>query len=196
MWWNRLFLLVMIFSFLACESTSRYFRNRMYDTTDLVTIGIEKKSAGVSLFVWCIGGGLKIEDQTRGFGLRDGHLGIYEISDGSRLGISPLLSNDSPKNKLGNSFFLINSSGHFQYRPIPRSKEKDYQILNLLTIFPIASIPNSKQNVTRCNSPLKVETSIAFYYGMRVGMNFSELFDFIVGFIGFDPLDDDEVKGE
>lgn len=38
---------------------------------------------------------------------------------------------------------------------------------------------------------LPIEISIGFYIGGRVGFNFGELVDFLGGFLGFDPMEDD-----
>ncbi|MBK6606155.1 MAG: hypothetical protein IPG24_11920 [Leptospiraceae bacterium] len=50
---------------------------------------------------------------------------------------------------------------------------------------------NLKRRQSRDYIILPVEISIGMYLGIRLGFNFSELADFIVGFVGFDPLGDD-----
>lgn len=182
-----------IFFFLFnCTSFQKYANHRIQDTTDLLTIGIEKGNIGATFFIWCLGGGLNIDRRTRGIGARDGHFGIYEISNNSNLDINPFIHKDTSSNKSGISNILINSSGHRQFRPRERTKNKDYQILNLLTIIPIPSIPDSNKKVTACNAPLKIEGSFGLYYGIRLGFNFSEFFDLIIGFSTLDLVNDDE----
>ncbi|EOQ95526.1 hypothetical protein LEP1GSC195_1778 [Leptospira wolbachii serovar Codice str. CDC] len=189
-----IFKLFLILFLIQCESVKRYSRNRIHDTADLFTIGIERGNIGANFFFWCLGGGLTISSRTSGIGMRDGHFGIYEINDNSTLDIFPLVRKDSPANKIGISNILINSSGHKQLHPQERTKEKDYQIVNFLTIFPIPPIPESKRKVAYCNSPVKIEGSLGLYFGVRFGFNLSELLDLITGYSTLDMLNDDETE--
>ncbi|PJZ45151.1 hypothetical protein [Leptospira brenneri] len=183
---------VIFFFLIHCESIQRYSLNRAYDTADVFTIGIEKGNIGTDVFFWCLGGGLTINSNSRGIGMRDGHFGIYEISNSATLDIIPIIRKESPANKVGISNIFVNSSGHSQYRPKERTKNKDYQILNILTIVPVPSIPSSNKKIAKCNAPLKLEASIGLYYGIRLGFNLNELFDLMIGFSSLDILEDEE----
>lgn len=106
------YVLIIVLFLIQCKSIENYSLNRIQDTADLFTIGVEKRNIGASIYFWCIGGGLTIDKNTQGIGIRDGHFGIYEITDSSNLDIYPLLRKDSPANKIGISNILINSTGH------------------------------------------------------------------------------------
>lgn len=43
-----------------------------------------------------------------------------------------------------------------------------------------------------CESPLSIELSIALYYGVRVGFDFSEMADLVLGLMTIDLMSDDE----
>ncbi|PKA23121.1 hypothetical protein CH381_27395 [Leptospira sp. mixed culture ATI2-C-A1] len=189
---QKIVISALILFFSNCESFQRYGTSRTKDALDVLTFSIEKNSIGASIFAWCLGGGFTIDSKTRGIGIRDGHLGIYEVSNNSNLDLIPLLRKESPLSKVGISNILINSSGHRQYRPQKRTQDKDYQALNLLTLLPIPSIPGSNKIVTYCNAPLKVEGSFGLYYGIRIGFNFTELLDLFAGLSTIDLLKDDE----
>ncbi|MCW7492543.1 hypothetical protein ND861_09585 [Leptospira sp. 2 VSF19] len=126
--------------------------------------------------------------------MRDGHFGFYEVSNGKNIDIFPMVRKESPANQMGISNILINTSGHSQIHPSERTLNKDYQVLNILMFVPIPSIPDSKQSVAKCDSPVKLEASLGIHYGIRFGFNVTELLDLLIGFTTFDLLNDDEIE--
>lgn len=96
----------------------------------------------------------------------------------------------------GNSFIIINSNFHEPFIISNRTKLKSVYMKTFINfgagkqyrlIYETGPKEDNRGNYTL----LPIEISIGIYFGIRLGFNLSELADFLVGFIGFDPLDDD-----
>jgi len=182
------FLLLFTFS---CQTDHFYLKNRVEDLKDIITLGVEKESLGVSFWFWCLGGGLSYNASTKGIGMRGGTIGFYETGGHGNINILSADLIGKHRNRMGSSYLIQNSIQHRpMYRNSEREKGKSFDALNLLLLVPIPK-QNQKDNAG-CDAPLHLETSISFFYGIRLGLNLNELADFIFGVGGFDMLDDDE----
>lgn len=186
---HRIFLL--FFLTLHCSTTKNYSFNRLNDLKDTVTIGVEKENFGISIFLWCFGGGIASNSSSVGFGLRDGHLGAYYSGGKKRIEFFQSWNVNSSWREMGNSRILVNSLEHYPETRNDRAKRKEFEILNILMLIPVSRREQENKSYGRCNAPLKVETQLAIYYGIRIGFNISEFADFFLGFSTFDILNDD-----
>ncbi len=202
-------LILFLLSFSNCASFQNYLSNRALDFTDILTLGGEVNTYGGSAWLWCFGGGAQVGQYGEGYGMRNGYVGYYRTGGNKTFG----------KLKMGNSFFLMNSQEHIpEAYKTARSMKKKYTHANFLFLIPANlnnrrsyryyngipidstnynSISNSDSNnpylyPMLCNAPATVELSLGLGIGGRIGINFSEIFDFVLGFTTFDVMEDDE----
>ncbi|MCB1177762.1 MAG: hypothetical protein KDK36_09305 [Leptospiraceae bacterium] len=171
------------FNFSSCL----YLQNRAKDTSDIFTIGLEQKTAGASIYFWKGGGGIQYGKYGEGIGLRNGHIGIYKTGGSQRRIYG---NGDNTPFKIssasGNSYILINT---YEHRPISadyRNRKKYYRFRNVffLKVF----LQDDKP------TPFIIETSFGLYYGIRLGINVSELLDFLFGIANLDIMEDDLIE--
>jgi len=171
-----------------CLSIKNYFRNRLYDATDMVTIGLEKNVFGFAGWISCFGGGLQYAHKGIGFGLRNGNFGFYKTGGDKLAYINS-----------GNSILLLNSYAYIAYGSKKnRANKKVYRTRNILGIIPVFPVPvkELQDRLTKdCKAPVALELSAGIYFGIRVGINFSEILDFVLGWTTIDIMDDDEIEG-
>jgi hypothetical protein len=206
--YSKFLLFFLLLSFSKCASLQNYLSNRALDFTDILTLGGEVNTYGGSAWLWCFGGGAQIGQYGEGYGMRNGYVGYYRTGGDKKFG----------KLKMGNSFFLMNSQEHIpQAYKTKRSMKKKYTHANFLFFLPAnlrgggyyrySNAPNSNYNNNHsnyypysnsanlpslCHAPVNVEFSLGLGLGGRVGINFSEIFDFVLGFTTFDLMEDDE----
>ncbi|MDF3818273.1 hypothetical protein P3G55_00090 [Leptospira sp. 96542] len=186
----RLCSLIILFVFAHCQSIGNYAKNRAVDFGDSFTIGLESDHYGAGVWLWCLGGGLQFNQDAKGFGMRNGHYGLYQAGGSGRMEIFGQKSSDAITNQMGNSFLVINSNQHRALYPdTRRSRDKSYDASNVLFLV---SYTGKKQNGKGyCENPVNFEVSLGLYLGVRAGFNLSEFTDFILGFSTFDLMDDD-----
>ncbi|TGL88790.1 hypothetical protein EHQ68_09140 [Leptospira congkakensis] len=189
-------IVLFIFTFFTCQSTGNYFLNRGADLSDSFTLGVETNHYGAGFWLWCIGGGAHINQNAKGIGIRNGHLGLYKAGGVDDIGIFGGTSNKTFTNQMGNSFLLINSN---QHRPIypdsKRSRQKSYDASNVMMLVFFTDKKNSSGK-KHCNQPVSFEVSLGLFLGVRAGFNFSEFSDFLLGFTTYDFMEDDVFESE
>ncbi len=194
---SKFLFLFLLLSFSNCASFQNYLSNRALDFTDILTLGGEVNTYGGSAWLWCFGGGAQIGQEGEGYGMRNGYVGYYRTGGNLNYG----------KLKMGNSFFLMNSQEHIpEAYKTARSMKKKYTHANFFILIPAILKPRYRGTyVPRanleyndlpvlCNAPANIELSFGLGIGGRVGINFSEIFDFVLGFTTFDLMDDDELE--
>ena len=202
--------LFLLLSFTNCASFQNYLSNRALDFTDILTLGGEVNTYGGSAWFWCFGGGAQIGQEGEGYGMRNGYIGYYRTGGNKKY----------LKLNKKYSFFLMNSQEHIpEAYKTSRSMSKKYTHANFLFLLP-ANLQgrwrnNNYNNYSRnpsnsyynnyeyinpavtmpmlCNAPANIELSFGLGIGGRVGINLSEIFDFVLGFTTFDLMDDDEL---
>lgn len=187
------FILFLILN-LHCISIDSYLKNRKNDVIDVPVVGLEKNIYGVSAWVWCFGGGLQYAKNGVGVGFRSGSVGQYKTGGrGSSIYISTQENSNLTLNH-GNSFVVLNSNSHLPNDGEKRSDKKAFSKFNTNLIFPLGATKTSTGEIDGkwCDSPISFELSLGIYYGVRIGMNFTELIDFLFGTFTFDLMDDDE----
>lgn len=183
----------MCFLIFNCASLGNYFQNRKNDLTDIPVIGIEENVFGVSAWAWCFGGGMQYGKNGLGLGIRSGTLGYYKTGGrGGSIYVSTYENTNLALNQ-GNSFVVLNSNSHIPKLDDKRSNKKAFSKFNTNIIFPLGASQTSSGEIIGkwCDSPISVEISLGIYYGVRVGFNFSEAFDFLVGVTTIDFQEDD-----
>ncbi|MCW7482861.1 hypothetical protein [Leptospira kanakyensis] len=179
------------FNVLTCRSTNHYIINRGIDLSDSFTLGVETNHYGAGVWIWCLGGGIHINQNAKGIGMRNGQLGLYKAGGVDDIGILGGQTNRSFTNQMGNSFLMINSN---QHRPIypdsKRNRQKSYDASNVLMLVFFTDKKNSSGK-KHCNQPVSVEVSLGLFLGVRAGFNFSEFADFLLGFTTYDFMEDD-----
>jgi hypothetical protein len=192
----RLITIFLISQILFCASAKRYVVNRGNDLTDIVNVGVEKDVYGFDAIFLIPIGGVTRNANGKGLGLRHSHLGFYKTGDNENV----FLIKD--KNlivrhelHLGDSIFY----GTGFHEPINprnlRTQNKNYLILTRgkgcydtkLYYKEEARLCHWTTNIVF----FPIEISLGIYFGIRVGFNVGEFADFIVGFVGFDPIKDD-----
>lgn len=190
---QRLLTIVLCFlSLLTCQSTGNYLTNRALDLADSFTLGVETNHYGASFWVWCLGGGVQMNQNAKGVGIRNGQYGLYKAGGVDDIGIFGRSSDRSFTNQMGNSFLILNSNQHRPVYPdLKRSRQKKYDASNVLMLvfFTDKKLSSGKKH---CHQPVSAEVSLGFYLGIRAGFNFSEFSDFLLGFTTYDLMEDDE----
>lgn len=201
-----------------CAATRNYLENRLRDSGDIFHLGIEKDVYGASIFNDSVGLGIQHSANGKGIGMRYGNIGLYKTGGkmlklrfkiiGSRTHHDLCRDIDDTKclDKIGNyftsyisygnSFIFHNTSFHQAFRQTNRNHSKHVALNMFIDLgggrgnHPVYDTDPKEDN--RGNyTILPIEISAGLYLGIRLGFNFSELADFLVGFVGFDPLGDD-----
>lgn len=171
------FVLVCTILMTGCASTKAYFINRGRDSLDTITVAVEKNSLGVTAQVGPLLTGLNIpitaSQNSKGFGLRAGALGKYRYTE-----IQALIFGLK-------SYETVSSVSR-------RRKSETIQILMI----------NLRQDLFSTKRPSAaesfgfVEFSASLGVGMRLGIHFWEIADFLLGWVGLDIANDDFAKVE
>ncbi|MDX1957909.1 MAG: hypothetical protein SFU98_05010 [Leptospiraceae bacterium] len=194
-----LIMILLLCNLINCTTTRDYFYNRARDAGDIFNVGIEKDVYGGSFFIDQVGLGFQHASNGKGLGTRYGHFGFYRTGSDAKIAIyAAILKKYYIEQSFGNSKILINSFEHLPLEPNVRNKDKIISIYNgSLLGPPERSRKNlgddfylpSNDRISYIFAP--IEFSFGFYLGIRVGFNTSEFFDFILGIMGFDIIDDD-----
>ncbi|TGL08737.1 LIC13411 family adhesin [Leptospira levettii] len=190
---HAIFIFLLILN-LKCVSFNNYLQNRSKDVIDIPVLGFEKDVYGVSAWVWCFGGGAQYAKNGLGVGIRSGTVGQYKSGGrGSSIYISTYENHNLTLHQ-GNSFLVLNSNSHIPGDDNKRSNKKAFSKFNTNVIFPLGATNSTSGEIVGkwCDSPLSFEISLGIYYGVRFGLNISELFDFLLGISTLDPMEDDE----
>ncbi|PJZ44564.1 hypothetical protein CH361_15875 [Leptospira brenneri] len=166
------------------------------DLVDSFTLGVETNHYGAGFWVWCLGGGVQINQNAKGAGIRNGQFGLYKAGGVDDIGIFGGSNNRTFTNQMGNSFLILNSNQHRPVYPdLKRNRQKSYDASNVLMLV---FFTDKKQSSGKkhCNQPVSVEVSFGLYLGIRAGFNFSEFSDFLLGFSTYDFMEDDIFKSD
>lgn len=163
--------LAITLDFLA--SGCAYLTNRTHDLADVVTVSVEdhKFACMARPLVFLIGASVA---SGKGVGLRLGHLGQYDYTENAS-GIPLVLAS------------VFNDDSCYKPRTDPRNKGFDY--LCESRDF------NRGESDLPATQAFLLEFNIGIYYGVRLGFNFLEAIDFILGWTTLDIMDDDRAGG-
>lgn len=189
-------MLLLLFMLNNCHSFDLYLENRTRDAIDIPVLGVEEKIYGFSGWVWCFGGGMQYARNGLGIGIRSGVVGNYKTGGkGGSIYVSTFENSNVALNQ-GNSFIVLNSNSHLPKVDKIRTNKKAFSKFNTNIIFPLGASKTSSGEIQSkwCDSPVSAEVSFGIYYGIRIGMNFSEAFDFLVGFSTIDLQADDDIE--
>lgn len=188
-------LLIILFSainLVSCQSSGNYLSNRGLDFVDSFTLGVETNHYGAGVWLWCLGGGLQLNQNAKGIGVRNGQYGLYKAGGVDDIGIFGGPSNRTFTNQMGNSFLILNSNQHRPVYPdLKRSRKKTYDASNILMLV-FFTDKKASSGKKHCNQPVSIEVSLGFYLGIRAGFNFTEFTDFLFGTTTYDFMEDDE----
>jgi hypothetical protein len=174
----------------SCETTNTYVYNRALDFSDSFTLGVEKNNYGAGVWIYCFGGGLQFNEFAKGFGIRNGHYGLYKAGGEGEISLSNRGSG-TVSNSMGNSYIYMNSNQHRPLYPdYKRSRNKKIDASNFMALVFFTDGKTSSGN-KHCDSPVYIEASLGLYLGVRAGFSFSEFLDFLMGFSTYDLMDDD-----
>lgn len=206
------FTMLACFLTIACSSVQTYFKDRGNDALDIVNVGVEKNIYGVRIKIFYPLFGYQKSSNGVGFGLRQGYLGKYFTGDKeNKISIVDLEEGDD---KLQSQYEILPGDSNFiaftNYHKINDSKDLRSSKKQFLEFIPTQwDISTHKTRVEYQGSTLDkkrsikgiyrsgatdesvIEISIGAHYGFRIGINLFEIFDFIVGILGFDLLSDD-----
>jgi|JI10StandDraft_1071094.scaffolds.fasta_scaffold00964_38 hypothetical protein len=191
----RLITIFLISQILFCASAKRYVVNRGNDLKDIPILGVEKGIYGSGIIT--LMPTFPIVDTTNGVGVGiiHGHIGKYKNGDPDNKVIITL--SEGPANVTETYFGAIGPNNF--YEPINpsslRTKNKSYKLL-VRDRYCGTKIVIYKNVTHQCSYGenvgfLPLEFSIGVYFGFRIGISVGEVLDFVVGFFGFDPMDDD-----
>lgn len=189
-------MLLLFFMFNNCNSIDRYLQNRTRDAVDIPVLGVEEKIYGFSAWVWCFGGGMQYAKNGMGIGIRSGVVGNYKTGGKGGSIYVATFENSNLALSQGNSLIVLNSNSHLPKADKIRSNKKAFSKFNTNIIFPLGASKSSSGEIQSkwCDSPVSVEVSFGIYYEFRLGMNFSEAFDFLLGFTTIDMQVDDDIE--
>jgi|JI10StandDraft_1071094.scaffolds.fasta_scaffold654057_1 hypothetical protein len=207
----RLIAIFLFFQILFCASAKRYVANRGNDLKDIVNIGVEKDVYGIGIQM-VTGLGYQTASSGTGYGLRYGQLGLYRTGDNENL-ISIYDYEGENFSKREEQIFpgdsnLFISTNYHQPQNTNELRVWNKKIMKVDFLFrrcysSTGVIYKEKKMYkgTKCaynNSYLSfpIEASVGLFLGFRIGFNVMEVFDFIFGIIGFDPMNDDISNAE
>ncbi len=202
----RLITIFLISQILYCASAKRYVANRGNDLKDIVNIGVEKDVYGIQ-FAYFIGYQNAVNGE--GYGLRFGYFGAYLTGD--RFNKIFILEKKEANSVIKKQEQVSPGYSSFDTTTIYhkaknlddiRAARKEHVIVvsNSLSRCLIGEAKYRNIQLTKgrgCSFysqryyPLPMELFIGYNYGFRIGVNFTELLDFLVGIVGFDALGDD-----
>jgi len=209
----RALIIPVILCFVSCSSP--YLRNRARDFADIVTIEAETRTIGAAVRVGPFKAGLSYKSP-RGlsYGLRGGHLGKHNTAEFTALvfgadyfsaaPMNDLLRDGIPVEKKGNGGLIpagetdetLPDAAVAETTEILAQRKKTYRARSPFgTDVPLIRKNHalkSKKGFVTASYFTGIDVSAGLFGGIRVGVNFGELFDFIVGWFTFDPFDDDE----
>jgi hypothetical protein len=216
-----IFLSVNILFLSKCATTRNYLEDRMRDSGDIFHVGLEKDVYGASIFIDSVGLGIQHSANGKGIGMRYGNFGLYKtggkvikvrVKTVSTARVRNLCDyNDFTDcldklsdytiivTRYGNSTIEFNTSFHKPAQLTNRNFSKQVSLFSMFLLIFFGGSKSSwflydtdpKEDNRGNYTILPIEISAGLYLGIRLGFNFSELADFLVGFVGFDPLGDD-----
>ena len=148
--------------------------NRKNDFLDIFILGFEKDYYGIGMSLgipvcFCYG------EEAEGYGILYGHIGKYKAG-----GYKHYVS-------VNQSVIVGNGLSSQQFTPIsplPRNRNKNIKTLGF--------IKTGEDSLLNKNGYyFDSFITLGIKYGIKIGINFDELFDFIVGFWGYDTREDD-----
>ncbi len=202
----RLIAIFLISQILFCASAKRYVANRGNDLKDIVNIGVEKDVYGIQ-FAYFIGYQNAVNGE--GYGLRFGYFGAYLTGD--RFNKIFILDKNETNSVVKKQEQVFPGYSSFDTTTIYhkakilddiRAARKEHLIV-VSNSFGRCQMDEAKyRNILLTKGrgcsyysqryyPLPMEFFIGYNYGFRIGINFTELLDFLVGIVGFDALGDD-----
>jgi hypothetical protein len=139
-----------------------YTENRVRDAADMITVAGEFPAAGVAVSGWHFGLAIPLYfGNGHGFGLRSGAMGLYEFDEGTWLN--------------------MRIAKHLNPSELDRERGKGYD-------FFLHFDDNSHGGWFNAG---QVDVAVGVGAGVRAGVNFCEIADFVVGLVGVDICDDD-----
>lgn len=181
---------------LDCSSLKSYTINRANDFLDIFILGVEKRVYGGGLYF------LRFHYTKNGvgLGLKNGNFVFYKLGDAE----NPIYIYDQVEGKWSKHFFG-EFAFYYYFEPISKherngfsSKFLEYfKFIRKFSCDEIILIYKNYKFDCSINSIYTVdrfEISLGLYLGIRIGFNFFQTFDFLVGIFGFDPMNDDYDK--
>lgn len=200
---------IILFLTLQCASVGKYFKDRAYDARDVINIGLEKDIYGVRAF----GFGIQHGHNAKGIGMRYGHLGFYKPGAKQNMFMHMQYPSGFKIRQtlyFGDSIISFNS---FYHKAIGKIKTRNINKRRIIALFYFSRPRGTTLKFSKSERPDEIiiddkavtnenfynlsyekfsfELSLGMYLGFRIGLNLDELADFIVGFLGFDILEDD-----
>ena len=206
----RIYLLLIVALLIAnCQSTYMYQRSK--DTADLFTFALQSQSYGASVRTGPLKVGINYKSNDgSSIGLRGGEWGSFDDEDFSIffLGSDILTDQKKPQPKAQPAdqsqpanHTEINSEIEQLLANMPSTLKLRHKDVHARSPFG-TQIPFQKANPLFKESKVKnkfapihhqtsIELSAGLYYGVKIGINIGELFDWLLGWAGADPFDDD-----
>jgi hypothetical protein len=165
---NGAFLAPIVIAISLSSCQTNYWINRAKDSTDVFTCSITK-GLGLDARIGPLTLGLSKKSDL--MGLRAGQFGSFEVD----------------KRNVSGNFVYMNAEVFIPDDPLIRRRKKDYFAMG------IAGISFAADNFgnPRWYYVTNIEASFAILYGLRIGFNWGECVDFILGLAGIDLFDDD-----
>ena len=194
----RLIAIFLISQILFCASVKCYAINRGNDLKDIPSFGVEGNVYGFNTVILFPIFGFAYNKNGKGVGIRQSHIGKYKVGDpDNKVTFISWLNNHDYESYtyFGNTFLTANSFHEPINAESKRVNSKIYKVVPVTRCINKITI-RYKDDVQRCHyyenvEFYPVELSMGFIVGFRVGFSAGELVDFLVGFAGFDPMDDD-----
>jgi hypothetical protein len=189
----RLIVIFLISQILFCASAKQYIANRGNDLRDIPVLGLEGNVYGFNTVILFPIFGVAYNKNGKGVGIRLSHIGKYKVGDPD----NKVLMYDSGETYgyFGNTLLMANSFHEPINADTRRVENKFYRVFTGNRCRRILVV-RYRDDVQRCHyyeniEFYPVELSLGFILGVRIGFSAGELVDFLGGFAGFDPMDDD-----
>ena len=189
----RLITIFLISQILYCASAKRYVANRGNDLRDIPIFGLEGNVYGSNTVILLPAIGVAYNKNGKGIGIKHSHIGKYKVGDPDNKVL--MSSNGETYHYFGNPFPMANSFHEPINADTRRVENKFYRVFTGNRCRRILVV-RYRDDVQRCHyyeniEFYPVELSLGFILGVRIGFYAGELVDFLGGFAGFDPMDDD-----
>lgn len=192
---KRLSVVLILFPVLLARCSSLYRHQRAKDSADIFTLEFQTQSYGAAVRTGPVKLGLNHKSRNgRSLGLRAGEFGEFDDQDFSLFLIGSDLLFDQKRQKADPT----EESVRDELPSTLKLRRKDVQARSpfgttvpLQKAQPLFKDFRTKNRFAPAHHLTGIEASAGLYFGIKLGFNVGEFFDWVIGWFGGDPFGDD-----
>ena len=192
---KHLIVISILLPLLLAQCSSLYWHQRAKDSADIFTLEFQTQSYGAAVRTGPVKLGLNHKSRDgRSLGLRGGEFGEFDDQDFSLFLLGSDLLFDQKREKANPT----KESLRDQLPTTLKLRRKDVQARSpfgttvpLQKAQPVFKESKTKNRFAPAHHQTGIEVSAGLYFGIKLGFNVGELFDWAIGWFGGDPFGDD-----